>query len=156
MFDGGLYMLFITSDPKDDVYQDVIDKAFKYCDVFILVVRKDLILSSEAKFVLSSLSNSLIEIKEQFEWPGTILGGGEPAIVYYFNTDNHAKKILKEVSNSLHSWVQPDLPEDLSFIKGNNLWLVNTSHESESYFVTEEKEDLEEILRIRNLKMKQK
>ena len=72
-----------------------------------------------------------------------------------FKTDNHAKKILKEVSNSLHSWVQPDLPEDLSFIKGN-LWLVNTSHESESYFVTEEKEDLEKILGIRNLKIKQK
>lgn len=149
-------MLFITSDPKDDVYQDVIDKAFKYCDEFILVVRKDLFLSSQAKLVLRSLSNSLIEIREQFEWPGTILGGGEPAIVCYFKTDNHAKKILKEVSNSLHSWVQPDLPEDLSFMKGNKLWLVNTSHESSSYFVTEEKEDLEEILGIRNLKIKQK
>jgi len=52
--------------------------------------------------------------------------------------------------------VQPDLPEDLSFMKGNKLWLVNTSHESSSYFVTEEKEDLEEILGIRNLKIKQK
>ncbi|AET67829.1 hypothetical protein Desor_2227 [Desulfosporosinus orientis DSM 765] len=149
-------MLLITSDPRDEVYRDVIDKAFKYCDEFILVVRKDLSLSSQAKLVLSSLSNSLIEISEQFEWPGTMLGGGESAIVNYFKTDNHAKKILKEVSNSLHSWVQPDLPEDLSFIKGNNLWLVNTSHESESYFVTEEKEDLEEILGIRNLQIKQK
>lgn len=56
----------------------------------------------------------------------------------------------------LHSWVQSDLPEDLSFMKGNNLWLVNTSHESKSYFVTEEREDLEAILGIRNLKIRQK
>ncbi|EHL08746.1 hypothetical protein HMPREF0322_00532 [Desulfitobacterium hafniense DP7] len=41
-------------------------------------------------------------------------------------------------------------------MKGNNLWLVNTSHESESYFVTEEKEELEAILGIRNIKIKQK
>ena len=56
MFDGGLYMLFITSDPKDDVYQDVIDKAFKYCDVFILVLRKDLYLSQFIVITLKTLN----------------------------------------------------------------------------------------------------
>ena len=48
-------MLFITSNPKDDVYQDVIDKAFRYYDCVYISGKKRPFLSSEAKLVLSSL-----------------------------------------------------------------------------------------------------
>lgn len=48
-----------------------------------------------------------------------------------------AREILKSVTNSLHSWVHPDLPEDLSFIKDVKPWLINTSHEFESRIITD-------------------
>jgi len=147
-------MIFISTDPKGKVYHDLIDMAFQCCDEFILVVRKDIDVSNNARTVLERLSSSLKEIKEQFEWSGTRYFGEEAASVYYFRTNSKANKILKEGSNSLHSWVQPNLPEDLSFKKGKELWLINTSHEAESYLFTEDKEEIDRILKIRNLEIR--
>lgn len=147
-------MIFISNDPKGKVYHDLIDLAFKCCDEFVLVLRKDIDISNNARTVIEGLSSSLKEIKEQFEWPGTRCFGKEPALVYYFQTDKFANKVLKEVSNSLQTWIQPDLPEDLSFKKGKGLWLINTSHEKESYLVTEDKEDIDKFLKIEDLQIR--
>ncbi|WP_243131303.1 hypothetical protein [Desulfitobacterium sp. LBE] len=50
----------------------------------------------------------------------------------------------------MHSWVQPDLPEDLSFRKSEELWLVNTSHEALSSLVANNKDDVDKFLNIRD------
>ncbi|MBU3144945.1 hypothetical protein [Clostridium sp. CF012] len=63
-------------------------------------------------------------------------------------------EIIKKVSNSLHDWVHPDLPEDLSFIKHNKDWLTNTSHEQESYILTDDKEEIDKIIKIEGLKVR--
>lgn len=68
--------MFLTSDPKHKVYNDLLDFAFSVCDQFILVVRKDIKISKNADAVLESLSTFLIEKREQFEWPGTKLWTG--------------------------------------------------------------------------------
>ncbi|MGK0467573.1 stage III sporulation protein AH [Clostridium sp.] len=120
--------MFIENDPKDNAYRDLIDLAFEVCDTFILVVRKSLFFNQNADYLLEELESSLKEVKEEYEWPGTFLAGGEPAKVYYYNTDINARTVIKTVTNSLHSWVQPDLPEDLSFIKNGKSWLINISH----------------------------
>ena len=67
---------------------------------------------------------------------------------------NHAKKILKQASNSLHDWIQPNLPEDLSFIKNHKPWLINTSHEYESYIETEEEYEIDKIIKIEDFKVR--
>ncbi|SPF55746.1 conserved hypothetical protein [Candidatus Desulfosporosinus infrequens] len=97
---------------------------------------------------------SLKEVKEQFEWPGTIYGGKQPVLVYYYDTDKQAKETLKQASNSVHDWVQPNLPEDLSFIKNHVPWLINTSHEYESYIETEDEEEISKIIKIKGLKIR--
>ena len=140
--------MFIESNPKGKVYRDLIDLAFEICDEFVLVVRKDISVTANVNHVLEKLKSSLKEVKEQFEWPGTIYFGEEPALVYYYNTDSNAKKILKQESNSLHDWIQPNLPEDLSFIKNHKPWLINVSHESESYIETED--EIDKIMKIEN------
>lgn len=35
----------------------------------------------------------------------------------------------KEMTDSLFNWRAPNLPNDFCFLKRNNEWLVNTSHE---------------------------
>jgi len=45
--------------------------------------------------VLEQLEPFLIEIRDQFEWPGTRILGTIPAAVYYFRTDEDAKKIVR-------------------------------------------------------------
>lgn len=154
--------MFITSDPTHKVYKDLLDFAFSVSDQFILVVRKDIKISRKGMDVLESLSAFLIEKREQFEWPGTRLGTGtdcfgqksEPATVYYYKIHNEAKKVLVEASNSLHSWKSPNLPEDLSFIKNQKPWLINTAHEGLSYFETENQDEIEKILTIENLEVR--
>ena len=145
--------MFIQNDPKDNAYRDLIDLAFEVCDTFILVVRKSLFFNQNADYLLEELKSSLKEVKEQYEWPG-IISAGKPAKVYYYNTDINARTIIKTVTNSLHSWVQPDLPEDLSFIKDGKSWLINTSHEFESYIITENKQDIEKIIQIKGLNIR--
>ncbi|OPJ60259.1 stage III sporulation protein AH [Clostridium chromiireducens] len=146
--------MFIEDNSKEKVYRDLIDLVFGICDEFILVIRKDISVTVNVNHVLEKLQSSLKEVKEQFEWPGTEYFGEQPALVYYYNTDNHAKETLKQVSNSFHEWVQPNLPEDLSFLKSGTPWLINTAHERESYILTDDKEEIDKILKIEGLKVR--
>lgn len=145
--------MFIVSNPKDNTYRELIDLAFDISDTFILIMRQDIFFNQNADYLLEELKSSLKEVKEQYEWPG-IISAGKPAKVYYYNTDINARIIIKAVTNSLHSWVQPDLPEDLSFIKNGKPWLINTSHEFESYIITENKQDIEKIIQIKGLNIR--
>lgn len=144
--------MFIEINPKNDVYKNLIDLAFDVCNEFILVVRKDLDLNKYARVVLEKLNGSLKEMKEESKWASGELFE-QTAFVYHYNTDNEARAIIKECSDSLHSWVQPKLPEDLSFIKNDKAWLINTAHEYESYIITEDEEEITKIIKIKGLKI---
>lgn len=147
-------MIIIKQDPKQDVYKNLIDVAFEICDQFHLVLRKDFGPLTRYEPILKRLENSLIVMKEESEWASTILGDGQTAKIYYYYTDANAKEVLKDVSKSLYEWVQPHLPEDLSFFKQGKEWLVTISHENESYIFTEEKSEIEKVLSIKGLKAK--
>ena len=148
-------IISITSEPKNDVYRFLVDLAFDLCDEFILVVRKDLCLKSNdsAKSVLEKLNDYLKEMKEQSEWAGTELIE-YTAYVYHYHTSPEAREIIKEVSNSLYSWVQPNLPEDLSFYKSGKPWLVNTAHEKQSFILSEDKSEIDRIVNIKGLEIR--
>lgn len=129
-------------------YHEFIDLVSKYSDKFLLVERKDMDSSDNLKKVLKNLESSLIEMKEQSEWPSTMLGDGGTAKVYYYNIDNNSKRILKEAANSLFSWEQPDLPEDLCFIKDDNAWVSTSSHEGYCDISSDNKTIIDNILKI--------
>jgi len=148
--------LYIASDPTGKVYRDLIDCAFHACNEFLLVIRpsQQMTLSEYANTVLDRLSPFLIENKYQFVWPGTRIGEGPgsiPVSVHYYRTDEAAKKYLLGVSESLYSWQQPRLPEDLCFLKNRKPWLSNSAHESQSYFTMDDQEDIDNICNIKNL-----
>ena len=145
--------MFIETNPRDKVYIDLIDLAFEICDEFVFVVRDDVFSNQNVNYLLEELSSSIKEIKRQCYWPGTYCSS--MSTVYYYSTDEHAMRIIKKVSNSLHDWIHPDLPEDLSFIKHNKDWLTNTSHEQESYIFSDDKEEIDKIIKIEGLKVTQ-
>ncbi|APB84258.1 stage III sporulation protein AH [Bacillus amyloliquefaciens] len=146
-------MLIIDHNPKDQLYSELIDLAFEICDEFHLVLRKDMGSLKSFDPLLKKLESSLKVMKEQSEWASTILGDNQKAKVYYYYTDENAKNILKESANSLYSWEQPHLPEDLSFFKDGKEWLVTCSHEEESYIDTEDDKEIQRILSIPGLKV---
>ncbi|MGG3736022.1 hypothetical protein ABET14_12820 [Heyndrickxia coagulans] len=73
------------------------------------------------------MARALKEKKEPSKWAGTELDGETAYVYYYFANELSKDKILK-YSKSLFGWEQPMLPEDLSFYKSENPWLVSIAH----------------------------
>ncbi|WP_461204952.1 stage III sporulation protein AH [Clostridium sp. DL1XJH146] len=146
-----MYIIDINSEPKDKVYRDLINLAFKVCDEFILVVRKDFKLSNEASSIMDKLQPYLKKVKKQNEWPGT--WSAREVKVHYYEMDERAKEILKQEANSLYSWMQPNKPEDLCFLKNGEPWLINTAHEGESYILISDKKEIDGLEKIDGLKI---
>lgn len=101
--------------------------------------------------VLKKLESSLIEMKEQSEWPSAMLTEST-AKVYYYKIDYNSKNVLKEEVNSLFSWEQPDLPEDLCFINGDESWISTSSHEGHCDIISEDADIIDSILKIEGVK----
>jgi hypothetical protein len=144
-------MFKIVKDPSGNTYRELIELAFDICDEFHLVLRKDMGDLSKFEPILRKFDQSFKFMKEQSEWASNILGDNQTAKVYYFSTDEHAKKTVLELSNSLFSWVFPDLPEDLSFFKEGEDWLATNSHESECYIMTSDESEIVKINAIKGL-----
>jgi hypothetical protein len=142
--------MIITNEPTNQTYQDLLDLAFEICDEFILVVRPYAISNDNARLLLTKLESSLLIIKKQNEWPGTLTRGA-PAKVYYYRVNEESKRIIKEAANSLYSWIPPELPDDLTFYKQGKPWLTNTAHEEQSSIETEDEQEIRRVLTIKGL-----
>jgi hypothetical protein len=124
--------LTITTEPRDEVYRQLIDYASRICTHFLLVTRDGVGLSQQAVDTLSSMEQSLIERSITSEWPGTVLFG-HTACVFKFAINPSTSDNLKTSVNGLFEWLQPDMPEDLCLIRGNVPWLTTISHERDAY-----------------------
>ncbi len=123
-------MIRICDDPKGEAYGKLMDYAVGRCSQFVLVVQDDLGFSESGQRVLAALEPHLMEKTRSDRWPGTRILD-KTAWVCYYRCSEKAAEVLKEAANSLYSWQQPALPEDLSFLTEDGTpWLVNTAHES--------------------------
>ncbi len=107
-----MYIIDILLEPQEKVYRYLIDLAFKVCDEFILVTRKEFRVSKEAISIMVKLQPYLKEVKKQNEWPGTWCA--RVAKVHYYEIDEVAKEILKQEANSLYAWMQPNKEYNIS------------------------------------------
>jgi len=141
-------MIVIVSNPKDRVYSQLIDLEFEIC--YHLVLKKDMGSLKVIELTLKKLQSSFKGMKEQSEWASTILGDNQTVKVYYYYTDENAKNVLKKLADSLYNWIQPHLPEDLSFFKNGKACLITSSHETESFIDTHY--EIKKVLSIPGLK----
>lgn len=147
-------MIFIIEEnPKNEVYDALMDLAFETCTTFQLILRRDMGNIRALDPILEKLKDSFLEMKLESKWASTILDSDNKAEVYFFQTDDNAKKVVKELSNSLYGWcLSPGmLPEDLSFFKNGSPWLVNCAHENKSYIDTDDQSEIEKLKNIKGL-----
>lgn len=97
-------------------YLGLLDWLARHSRFFSLVVRRNLGLSGSAEDLLARLAPFLVDSREASEWPGTRLLG-ETARVFLYRAEREAMRVLAERSFSQGSWLQPDLPEDLAFLR---------------------------------------
>jgi hypothetical protein len=134
----------INGDLSHTMYCELLTYATEVCSQALLVVRRTLPLHGGGAKVLADLQPFLLKKRESREWPGTILSNST-ASVFCYNFDSNCASILQNAAESLFSWLQPDLPEDLCLLKANEEpWLVSISHEKDSFLnlTYEEKERL--------------
>lgn len=146
-------MIFIIEEnPENGVYQDLLDIAFETCNTFQLVLRRDMGNIRALDPILENLKGSFIEMRLDSKWASTVLDSDNEAEVYFYQADESAKKVVKELSNSLYDWCLSNrLPEDLSFLKDGIPWLVNCAHEERSYIHTVNEAEIEKLKNITGL-----
>lgn len=148
-------MLSIVKNPKNEVYRELLDICFQFCDEFQLVLRTDIDEDvSDLENELKVIQDSFTVMKKESEWASTMLDGAT-ADVYYFKTTENAKAMLKKMSNSLFEWQMPDLPEDLSFYQNGKVWMSTSSHEELCFIYPQNKLETEKIKTINGLKIEE-
>lgn len=139
-------MILHLNEPIGEKHRALVDYAFKVCDSFMLVTHRQSAHSPnyiEYDILVQELNDSLITTKEQYVWPGTMSSG--LALVHYFQTTDSAKEIIMNKADRLFDWCYPDMPEDLCFMKGKDVWLASTAHEGTCYIKTDVSEEIKMI-----------
>lgn len=123
----------LASEPRGKAYRELVDWASSLGATGVLIRRLDLELSRRGHHLLALLEPSVISRTRGQEWPGTSLLDGEAEITQ-FRLDSNALEVLNREATGLFDWCQPELPEDLCFLRqdGEPL-LVSISHEKEAY-----------------------
>ena len=112
---------------------EIAEGLLNFTDSFSLIIREENDVSDNITKLLSALNSFLIEEKFVQEWPGTKLFGGK-AKLYRYNLNSESASILHRTEKNLFNWLQPELPEDLTFYKGRQPVFISITHEKDAYF----------------------
>ncbi len=137
------YNIEFMSNVSGHEYQKLIDYVYTKSDLFGMVVRTDMDQNSSVKEFLENNKDLISAKKMSHEWAGTITFGDKHE-VYYFKTNEESRKILDTV-DSVYSWRNPDLPEDLFFYRYGKIYFYSTSHEEISGLVVDNEDELEDF-----------
>ena len=126
-----------TKEPRGELYRDLIDAGVSFCERCLFVVRqaKTDILADSAEDLIERLKPFLVVEELRSEWPGTKLveSLGLPfglVLVREYSLTLDSAELLKDATDSLYSWLHPNLPEDLSLLRSDGSpWLTTISHE---------------------------
>jgi hypothetical protein len=116
----------------DDDYRRLICCMSECAALVQVVVRDDISLSEAAQALLSELQLHGAAVRRVTEWPGTQLLQGEASLVQ-LRTSSASAELVSHAAKSLYAWVQPNLPEDLAFLRldGSPMLFV-TAHECDA------------------------
>ena len=119
----------IAREPAGDRYRSLIDAGLRHGETLLLVERPRIGLEKKGSELLARLKPHLIDVRQQSEWPGTLLFD-HTATVHRFRFNFGSAQILKDETDRLYNWVQPELPEDPCILRRDGSpWLLTVTHE---------------------------
>lgn len=140
----------LQANPSGETYKKLIRLLCDQSDHFYFVVRKELKTEEQLAPILQLFQPYLIDTYRTKQWAGTRTKG-PAAAVYVMQANKHTRKLLQELADSLYSWIAPELPEDLTFFKGNREWFSCTTHEKYGGFSLHSLEEQRAVLAIPGL-----
>lgn len=140
----------LKSNISQNEYKKLLDFIGKNSQSFALIIREPEKSANAMKFV-ESLGKYLIKTEMVSEWPGTKLIGTK-AKRSIFKVTDETIKIIRQFSVNLSSWIEPDLPEDLSFFNANGTaLLVSITHENDFWVSLDAKQEQEFSTELKSL-----
>ena len=134
-------------EPTGSAYRSLVDFGLAHSAFVSCVVRRDLGLGSRGQSVLRKPEPSLVERGVTRAWPGTELLGGT-ALLHTFSFDESVAGVLRRSVHGLYDWQQPELPEDLAFLRDTGPPLLTSiSHEHDGFLTLsdDERADLDAL-----------
>jgi hypothetical protein len=130
----------LVKEPTGETYCRLIRHLSSYCNEFLLVIRSSVNAYPSTIEGLEKFRDFLLRRSEEAKWPGTELLDGT-ATVYRFRLSPEALDHLSSLAEGLYSWKQPELPEDLCFIRfDGSPCLVSIAHEKDGYLLLSDEE----------------
>ena len=125
--------LAIKKDLSTNEYKALLVCLAKIATSFTFVIRPEIKSGPRIKSLIERLNDFLIAEQEVDQWPGTQLFG-RTAKLFKFKLTEQSKEILLVSSKGLFDWIQPELPEDLSFLyQDDQNCLTNIAHEKDAW-----------------------
>ena len=134
----------------DDKYEGFIDYCIGTSDYFMLVFVKYQMQPFTA--IMEEIYRELLPYRVKTRtnpcWPGTEQYSKNTAYdVSFYRCDPRIRATLMKVKN-LFSWSRPNLPQDLSFFRGNVCWQYTVGHEHLAFIKEPTAQDIEMLHQI--------
>jgi hypothetical protein len=129
----------LMREPRGDVLSKLLDVAIEACDRFT-VERSDMVMSPRGAEVYRRLQPFLLSQAVVSETPGSIYVPPDTVTLRTYSLDAEAAEVIREATDKLYGWVEPDLPQDLCFLRGSAPWLVNHAADEASCLVVSDDE----------------
>lgn len=141
----------LIAEPKGEIYRILLKETGPLSQRIWLVMREGLGLDSKGQKVLQRLTPYQIRIFEASEWPGTTLLNSV-AKIHEYEFCNEALEVITEATHSLYGWKQPDLPEDIAFLRADGSTVLATIAHEKDAFMELSDEEYRQLTQDRRLK----
>ncbi len=125
------------SNIEGELYQSLLHVGMQFANQGGFVIRSQ---GETINQVLEEFLPYFIEDSLQSAWPGTQLTSSQERVIL-FELNPTTLELLQQNSNSIFSWILPDLPEDLFLLREDGTpWMGSVAHEEYIFFEFTEEE----------------
>lgn len=134
---------FFRDQPRGLLYRSLIEWLTPRSAELWLIVRHEDLQEQSVEDALDALEPWQRAVQPVSEWPGTRLLAGT-ATCHRYSCTPSAAAVVATLVDGLYDWQQPELPEDLSFMRdGGSPLLATVAHEREAYLELTPEEEAE-------------
>lgn len=141
----------VTREPQGETLRNLISIAAERCNTFLFVL-EDMALSERGTEVVARLEPMLLSREETNEYPAGTLPW-DTVTAYTYRVTPESVAIVCEATDRLFSWLQPDLPNDLCFLRNGRPWMTTMASDRELLLTLDEAEYRELRSRLRGLRL---
>lgn len=121
--------IVLSADFSPSKWRDVLDFLWPKAHSMMVVIQESNPQEGTIQDFVSRMGQDLLGDEQCQSWPGTVLLDGTARCLRYLCTPR-SRDIILSATDSLFSWLQPQLPEDLSlFRRDGSVLLESIAHE---------------------------